>query len=358
MADGLNVEIEGCAFPHRLYQFALAYSGWRHATVIDSGESFIALSTGLQAALWALGGVPEEHRTDSLLAAFNNLAEQESLTGRYDELCRHYGLRATRCNPGQSNENGSIESRHDSLKTALDQALRLRGSRSFDNRSAYEAFVGAIVQRLNTRAAKLLAIERPMLRPLPVRRTAEFEELPARVSKYAIFSVKGAQYSAPSQLIGHRLMVRQYDQHIECWLGGQCVLTRPRAVPQAGQRHGRSIDYRHLVGALKRKPGAFARWVLRDAAFPRAVYRQTWERLAAQKPEREACRIMVGLLVLAADGHEAQLAQELEQLMALNQLPDLHALTMMLAPPISEVPDVAVTLPTLASYDALFEVAA
>ncbi len=37
--------------------FALAYSGWRHVTVIDSGESFLALSTGLQAALWALGGV-------------------------------------------------------------------------------------------------------------------------------------------------------------------------------------------------------------------------------------------------------------------------------------------------------------
>jgi hypothetical protein len=33
--------------------------------------------------------------------------------------------------------------------------------------------------------------------------------LPARVSKYAIFTVKGAQYSAPSQLIGHQLMVRQ-----------------------------------------------------------------------------------------------------------------------------------------------------
>ena len=135
----------------------------------------MALSTGLQAALWALGDVPEEHRTDSLSAAFNNPAEQESLTGRYDELCCHYGLRATRCNPGQSNENGFIESRHDSLKTALDQALRLRGSRSFDAHSDYEAFVAAIVQRLNTRSAKLLAVERPMLRPLPVRRTAKFQ---------------------------------------------------------------------------------------------------------------------------------------------------------------------------------------
>jgi hypothetical protein len=357
VADELNVEIGGVVFAHRLYQFALAYSGWRHVTIIDTGESFMALSTGLQAALWALGGVPEEHRTDSLSAAFKNLAEQEELAKRYADLCRHYGLRATRCNPGQSNENGSIESRNNSLKTALDQALRLRASRSFDKRSDYETFVDTIVQRMNTRALKLLATERTMLKPLPVRRTAEFEEIPARVSKYAIFTLKGVLYSVPSQLIGHRLMVRQYAQHVEGWLGGQCVVSLPRARPGEGQRVGRSIDYRHLVGALKRKPGAFARWVLRDAAFPRAVYRQTWERLISQRPEREACKTMVGLLVLAADGHESQLAQELEQLVELDQLPDLDALTQLLAPPKEDVPQVVVTLPPLAIYDALYEAA-
>ena len=356
VADDLNVEIAGVMFTHRLYQFALAYSGWRHVTVIDSGESFMALSTGLQAALWALGGVPEEHRTDSLSAAFNNLAEQEALTQRYAELCRHYGLRATRCNPGRSNENGSIESRNNTLKRALEQALCLRGSRRFDERADYEAFVDTIVQRMNTRTARFLVIERNMLKPLPVRRTAEFEEIPARVSKYAIFTLKGVLYSVPSQLIGHRLMVRQYVEHVECWLGGQCVLSLPRARATEGQRVGRSIDYRHLVGALKRKPGAFARWVLRDAAFPRAVYRQTWERLSAQRPEREACKTMVGLLVLAADGHEAQLAHELELLLELGQLPNLIALTQLLAPPRGDVPQVVVTLPMLASYDELFEV--
>ena len=356
VADDLNVEIAGVKFTHRLYQFALAYSGWRHVTVIDSGESFMALSTGLQAALWALGGVPEEHRTDSLSAAFNNLAEQEALTQRYAELCHHYGLRATRCNPGRSNENGSIESRNNTLKSALEQALCLRGSRRFDERADYEAFVDAIVQRMNTRRARFLVIERNVLKPLPVRRTAEFEEIPARVSKYAVFTLKGVLYSVPSQLIGHRLMVRQYVQHVECWLGGQCVLSLPRARAAQGQRVGRSIDYRHLVGALKRKPGAFARWVLRDAAFPRAVYRQTWERLSAQRPEREACKTMVGLLVLAADGHEAQLAHELELLLELDQLPNLIALTQLLAPPRGEVPQVVVTLPMLATYDELFEV--
>jgi hypothetical protein len=356
VCDSLGIEIDGTAFPHRLYQFALAHSGWRHAEVVVGGESFLALSTGLQSALWRLGGVPEEHRTDSLSAAFNNLAEQETLTRRYDDLCRHYGTRASRCNPGQSNENGSIESRHDSLKTALDQALRLRGSRAFDDQAGYAAFVDTIVQRFNARVSQPLAVERPMLKSLPARRTAEYEELPARVSKYAIFTVKGAQYSAPSQLIGHRLMVRQYAQYIECWLGGQCVLNRARATPRDGQRHARDIDYRHLVAALQRKPGAFARWVMRDAAFPRAVYRQTWERLAVARPEREACKTMVGLLALAAAGHEAQLAGELEQLIELDQLPDLLALTRLLAPPATDVPDVVVKLPALAGYDELIEV--
>jgi hypothetical protein len=350
------VQIDGAAFPHRLYQFTLAHSGWRHAVLVTGGESFLALSTGLQAALWKLGGVPEEHRTDSLSAAFNNLAEEQELTRRYDDLCRHYGMRASRCNPGQSHENGAIESRHDSLKTALDQALRLRGTRSFDTQAAYERFVDTIVQRFNARVTKALAVERPMLRLLPARRTAEYEELPARVSKYAIFTVKGVQYSAPSQLIGHRVMVRLYPQQVECWLGGQCVLRVPRANSQGGRRHPRHIDYRHLVAALKRKPGAFARWVLRDAVFPREVYRQTWERLSAQLPERDACKTMVGLLGLAADGHEAQLADELEQLLEMDQLPDLRALTELVAPRRGELPEVSVQLPELSGYDALLEV--
>ena len=215
-----------------------------------------------------------------------------------------------------------------------------------------------IVQRMNARVAKRLAVVRPMLRSLPARRTAEFEELPARVSKYGVFTVKGVLYSAPSQLIGHRLMVRVDTARIECWLGGQHLLERPRATHTAGQRHPREIDYRHLVAALKRKPGAFARWVLRDAALPREVYRRTRERLAPAQPERQACKTMVGLLGLAADGHEAQLAVELEQLIELDQLPDLMALTTLLSPPPGKVPVVEVALPPLQDYDDLIGSAA
>jgi hypothetical protein len=325
---------------------------------MEGGESFRALSTGLQSALWRLGGVPEEHRTDSLSAAFNNLSEKQELTSRYAALCEHYGMRASRCNPGQSQENGSIESRHDSLKTALDQALRLRGSRGFADRAGYEALVETIVGRLNARVAVRLSVERAVLRALPPRRTAEYQEVPVRVSKYSVFNAGGALYSAPSQLIGHRLMVRLYADHIECWLGGRRVLERPRLRSREGQPSPRDVNYRHMIGALQKKPGAFARWVLRDAMFPRAVYRQTWERLSARLSEREACKTIVGLLVLAADGHEAQLATELEQLIELDQLPDLTALTELLAPRQGALPSVKIELPNLADFDALLGVQA
>jgi hypothetical protein len=92
-AGELGVRIAGVPFDHRLYQFALAYSGWRHVEVVQGGESWVALSSGLQNALWRLGGAPAEHRTDSLSAAFNNLAGREELTRRYEELCERYGMR-------------------------------------------------------------------------------------------------------------------------------------------------------------------------------------------------------------------------------------------------------------------------
>jgi len=196
-----------------------------------------------------------------------------------------------------------------------------------------------------------------VLRALPPRRTAEYEEVPARVSKYGVLSVRGVLYSAPSQLIGQRLSVRLYARHIEGWLGGQRVLECPRLRRTRQCQQPKAIDYRHLVGALKKKPGAFARWVLRDAALPREEYRRTWERLQARLPERQACKTIVALLALAAEGHEAQLAQELQRLIDADQLPDVQAITAMLRPPPQAAPQVLVELPAPEVYDVLLEAA-
>lgn len=357
-AAELGVRIAGEPLEHRLYQFALAYSGWRHAEVVLGGESWVALSGGLQNALWALGGTPAEHRTDSLSAAFNNLAEREELTRRYAELCERYGMCATRNNPGESHENGAIEARHATTKHFLDQALLLRASREFETLEEYRHFVAEVVARINGRLARALGVERACLRPLPARRTADYEEIDARVTKFALLSVKKASYTVPSRLIGHRLKVRVYDERIEAYLGEHRVYEAPRVRPAPGEARAKLIDYRHLLPALKRKPGALVRWRFRDALFPRSEYAAAWQQLLERLPESRAARVMVGLLDLAANhGCEAALAQELAEIASRNELPDLERLTVQFAPRQASMPAVSVVLPVLSLYDELMEAA-
>ena len=106
----LGVTISGEPFEHLLFQFVLSHSGWRYAEVAF-GETFSALVSGLQGALWELGGVPEVVRTDNLSAATHELKDSRGRTS--NERCRaildHYGLRATRTNPRSSHENGVAE---------------------------------------------------------------------------------------------------------------------------------------------------------------------------------------------------------------------------------------------------------
>ena len=350
----LRVTIAGAPFAHILYHFVLAFSRWEHAEVVEGGESFEALSRGLQNALWQAGGAPQEHRSDSLSAAFKNLAEEADFTVRYTALIDHYGMAATRNNRGLSHENGSVEASHRYLKEGIEQALLLRGHRDFGDRAAYEAFVREAVMRRNRRNAAAFRIEREQLQDLPERRTTDFVEEEARVTRCGTFIVRGILYSAPSRLIGHRLKVRLYSDRLDCYLSGALVLRLARGTRSPINGRGRMIDYRHFTDALKRKPQAFKGLVFRDALFPREAYRRTWEQLEARLTQRQACQTIVALLEMAArDGVEGALAERLDELLAAGELPDLKRLREEFAPTKSELPQITVNIPAASSYDAM-----
>lgn len=84
-------------------------------------------------------------------------------------------------------------------------------------------FVAEVVARLNRRIQTRLAEERSQLAALPVRRTSEYEEIEARVTKFSTVSIRRVLYSVPSRLIGHRLQFRLYPERLEGWLGGVCA---------------------------------------------------------------------------------------------------------------------------------------
>ena len=254
--SALAITVAGIVLAHRLYHFRLAFSGFAHAHVVLGGESFVALAEGLQNALWALGGVPLEHRSDSLSAAFRNLDRdaQEDLTQRYQGLMRHYDMTPSRNNPGVAHENGSIESPHGHLKRALEDALLLRGSRDFDNLDAYRRFIDEIVGRQNANNRKRIELERPHLVALPKRRTADFEEKVVTVTSSGGFTLRRVFYTAPSRLIGHCLRVHLYDDRLECFLGGTPMMTLRRGRQPSADKGGHVVDYRHVIHALRKKP--------------------------------------------------------------------------------------------------------
>ena len=355
MAD-LGIRVAGEVLEHRLYHFRLACSGFEHAHVILGGESYVALAEGLQNALWALGGAPLEHRSDSLSAAFRNLKPEvrADLTARYDALCAHYGMAPTRNNRGVAHENGSIESSHGHLKLAIRDALLLRGSADFATLVDYRGFVDEMTSRKNSRSAKSIAAERKTLQALPFSRTADYEETYAYVTSSGGFTLRKVFYTVPSRLIGHRVRIRLYDDRLELLLGGTLLLTLSRGRSGPNGKHGHVVDYRHVIHALRRKPMALLNLVYRDLLFPREAYRLTFERLREVGSDKAACKTIVALLSLAHDRTcEAALATVLRESLDAGELPDMAALHARFSPDPAEVPQVHIVLGSLCDYDVL-----
>jgi hypothetical protein len=144
----------------------------------------------------------------------------------------------SRNNTGVAHENGSIESAHGHLRRGLEDALLLRGSRDFDDLTAYRRFIDEVVGRRNARLRQRIDLERAALQELPGRRTADYEETIVTVTSSSGFVLRKVFYSVPSRLIGHRLRVRLYDDRLEVYLGGTQQMTLVRGRARANGKHG------------------------------------------------------------------------------------------------------------------------
>lgn len=356
----LGVIVDGQLLQHRLYHFALACSGFEHVEVVLGGESYAALASGLENALRLLGGVPLEHRSDSLSAAFHNLTKPDAddLTKRFAALVSHFGMVPSRNNRGVAHENGSIESRHGHVKTRLSQALLLRGSNRFDTLSSYRTFAADVVSQHNRRHAAAIDAERAILKPLPTQPAMTWEEKTVRVTSSSGFMCRNVFYTVPSRLVGHRLRLRIHDDHIEAYLSGNFLFNLPRGRRPKGAGAIHVVDYHHVITALRAKPGALANLAYRDALWPRIAFRRAWEALTTTKAIRDAARTMVGLLALAHDrGVEADLAVAIDEVLDAGELPCLAKMLLRFTPKTMAVPEVSVIMPSPTDYDHLIALA-
>jgi hypothetical protein len=349
-ATELAVTIAGVPFVHLFFQFILAWSGWRYVQ-LAFGETFEALLSGIQGALCTLEGVPVRVRLDNLSAATHELALTggRTLTRRFAEVADHFGFEASRILPGESHENGVVESGHRVFKGALDQALRLRGSREFASVMDYLLFVQHVVdEKFNRALATKLAEEHVHLRPLPAVRLPEYTKLTARVRKWSTVNLSGRIYSVPSRLIGHTVEARVFADVVEVRFGDKPIETMPRLRGEKGHR----IDYRHVIWSLVRKPGAFAAYRYREDLFPSLVFRRGYDALRDSRGDRADVEY-VRILHLAASTSERAVEAALSEMLERGTRFDYVAIKAVAHPDAPVIPTVSIGEPDLACYDAL-----
>jgi hypothetical protein len=307
MSD-LGVRIAGQSFDHLFYHFTLTYSNWETGIVCFS-ESFESLSSGLQNALWELGFVPKQHRTDSLSSAVNNLSERDEFTDRYRGLLAHYGMSASHTNSGRAHENGDVEQSHYRFKKAVAQELILRGNAEFHSRADYEEFLRRLLKRRNAGRREKLQEEIAVMRPLPASRMDDYTRLSVKVTCNSTINVRKNVYSVNSQLIGERVTIKLYAESLEVYYGTALVHQFPRLRGEGKA----AINYRHIIHSLIRKPGAFRNYRYQQCLFPRLCFRIAYDYLEQHYPAT-AEKQYLKILQMAADGSEERVAEILLQL--------------------------------------------
>ena len=347
----LGVKIAGKRFDHLLFHCVLTYSNVESISLCF-GESFEALSAGIQKAFWEFGGVPQRHRTDSLSAAVRNHSNQKQLTQRYSALMDYYQCCPEKTNARCANENGDVESSHGHLKDRIDQALLLRGSRDFASRDQYVEFVEALIAKSNGNRQVAFLQEQAQLNRLPDQRLdTDDQMMGVRVTRSSTIKVRTNTYSVPSRLIGKKVDVRIGAEELSVSFQGHPIQTMPRLVG----KHGASINYLHVIDSLVCKPGALENYRYREEMFPTSHFRMAYDILHQQHAGKVADKKYIEILQLAAHHSQEAVQAALRLMITSGERIEVDQVRQQVedASRLPEVTDVEIDPVNLSDFDAL-----
>jgi hypothetical protein len=218
---------------------------------------------------------------------------ERTLTPRFAALASHYLLEPCFCRPGEGHDKGGVEARG--------KALRRQALVPIPSAPTLDAINQALLARMDTRletgrdlAGQTIGIrfteETPHFRPLPSAFVAEATTI-GTVSPRALVRLEGAVYSVPCRWAGLDLIARIGATTVTIVGRDGTRIVHPRK--RFGQR---SIDYRHYLPELARKPQAVRQVLpdlLRDLGAP---FPAVWDHFHAAHPPREAARLFAKVL--------------------------------------------------------------
>jgi len=288
------VDVDGTRRKAWLFLMRLMYSGRDFAWIYERQDQ-ISFLEGHVRAFTHFGGVPARVAYDNLKAAVVRIlvGGARMLTARFAALASHYLLEACFCRPGEGHDKGGVESRG---KEVRQQALVPIPS-GLTLATINDALLARMDARLDTKrdlagqtigvrfAEELVQFRRAHIPFAPEATTL------ATVTPRALVRLEGAVYSVWTRWAGLDLVVRIGPSTVTIVGRDGSRVQHPR------KRFGeRSIDYRHYLTELARKPQAVRQVLpdlLRDLGAP---FPAIWDQLHEIHGPRDAARLFAKVL--------------------------------------------------------------
>lgn len=288
------IDVDGTRRKAWLFLMRLMYSGRDFAWIYERQDQ-VSFLDGHVRAFAHFAGVPARLAYDNLKAAVVRIlvGGARTLTARFAALASHYLFEPCFCRPGEGHDKGGVESRG--------KAVRRQALTPIPSAPTLDAINQALLARMDARLATgrdgageaigtRFAVEAPAFRPLPAAFVAEATTF-VTISPRALARLEGAVYSVPCRWAGLDLIARVGATTITIVGRDGTSIQHPRK--RFGQR---SIDYRHYLPELAKKPQAVRQVLpelLRDLGDP---FPAVWAHFHAAHPDREAARLFAKVL--------------------------------------------------------------
>ena len=288
------VDLDGTRRKAWLFLLRLMYSGRDFAWIYERQDQ-VSFLDGHVRAFAHFAGVPARLAYDNLKAAVVRIlvGGARTLTPRFAALASHYLFEPCFCRPGEGHDKGGVESRG--------KAVRRQALTPIPSGPTLEAINQELLARMDARlttrrdgagetVGTRFAVEVPAFRALPAPFVAEATTF-VTVAPRALVRLEGAWYSVPCRWAGLDLVAR---------IGATTITIVGRdgtPIRHLRKRFGqRSIDYRHYLPELAKKPQAVRQVLpelLRDLGEP---FPAVWADFHAAHPAREAARLFAKVL--------------------------------------------------------------
>jgi transposase len=288
------VDIDGTRRKAWLFLMRLMYSGRDFAWIYERQDQ-ISFLDGHVRAFAHFGGVPARVAYDNLRAAVVRIlvGGARTLTVRFAALASHYLIEACFCRPGEGHDKGGVEARGKAVRQQALVPIPSGPTLATINDALLAQMDARLVGQRNASGQTIgdrFTEEQGQFRLAPVPFAPEATTF-ATVTPRALVRLEGAWYSVWTRWAGLDLVVRVGAGTVTIvGRDGTCVC-HPR------KRFGeRSIDYRHYLVELARKPQAVRQVLpelLRDLGAP---FPGIWDQLHGAHGPRDAARLFAKVL--------------------------------------------------------------